>query len=61
MAAAVGSGWGEHGPAYLGLVMARWAWMTQDPSDEEFAELDDFIGNRLTPNESAFVRWALAG
>jgi hypothetical protein len=41
--------------------MARWDRMTQDPSDEEFAELDDFIGNRLTPDEWAFVRWALAG
>ncbi len=61
MAAAVGSGWGEHGPAYLGLVMARWDRMTQDLSDEELAKLDDFIGSRLTPNERAFVRWALAG
>ena len=53
--------WGEHAAGYLGIALARWDRINEVLEPEGVAELDDFIRNRLTPEERSHVWRALAG
>jgi hypothetical protein len=53
--AILSSWWGRDAPHYLGILRDRLDRLENTLSDEDFESWQDWIGNRLTPEEAAQV------